>query len=299
MDNIIAYDEFRNLLNKRLFDGSRVALILRVAMCPDRFIGLFRPTKPTTKLIQNLTQSHEIKFGDALEEIFTKYFKKLGFELLSKRITNTTNGNVLNVDQLFVGDDTIYMIEQKVRDDHDSTKKRGQFQNFENKYFEVQKNYPNKTVVPIMWFIDDSLVKNKNYYLSEIHRMNNDYECNAKLCYGEELFSRSIINNLSDLIWNETLSHLKEWKRELPDMPELNFDNDASVVFEEIKDIPPSVFRRLFANEEIKTQILPIIFPNGTTLHMLSEYLDSKIQPVYKKLSRQINDYLLAKNLNV
>ena len=41
-----------------------------------------------------------------------------------------------------------------------------------------------------MWFVDDSLVKNKNYYLSEIEKMNKAYNCTVELCYGGELFNK-------------------------------------------------------------------------------------------------------------
>ena len=64
-------------LNKKLFEGSSADLLDKIAKNPDRYIGIFRPTKPRTKIIQNITQSHEIKFGDALENIFEEYFEKM------------------------------------------------------------------------------------------------------------------------------------------------------------------------------------------------------------------------------
>jgi len=39
-------------------------LLEKVAKNPERFIGLFRPTKPPAKLLQHYTQSQEIRFGD-------------------------------------------------------------------------------------------------------------------------------------------------------------------------------------------------------------------------------------------
>nr|WP_240658196.1 hypothetical protein [Helicobacter pylori] len=35
----------------------------------NAILGIFRPTKPKTKLLQNLLTSHEIKFGDAFERL--------------------------------------------------------------------------------------------------------------------------------------------------------------------------------------------------------------------------------------
>lgn len=53
---------------------------------PKRYIGLFRITNAKTKLIQNLTQSCEIKFGDFLEEILTSYIAEMNYENLDKNI---------------------------------------------------------------------------------------------------------------------------------------------------------------------------------------------------------------------
>lgn len=289
MAQIMSYENFKDNLNRRLFEGSRKGLLENIADKPDRFIGLFRPTKPKTKIIQNLTQSHEIKFGDALESLFTEYFALLGYKNLPKKIIDTQSGDELNIDQLFYYDeDVIYMIEQKVRDDHDSTKKRGQFANFENKYFEVTRKYK-KTVVPIMWFVDDSLVKNKNYYLAEMKKLGADYKCEPFLCYGEELFTKGIIKNLNNDSWEETLSYLKIWKDTLPDMPEINFDLEPEDTFEEIMSLKPIVFRKLFSNEEIRTQILPILFPTGEVFKLLKEYFNTQTLPIYKTLADAIS----------
>lgn len=160
MNNLLSYNEFKSILNAKLFEDSFSDLLTKIAENPDRYIGLFRPTKPKTKLIQNITQSHEIKYGDALECIFERYFEALGFQTLPKRFTNQ-QGKTYDIDQLFTNGNTIFMIEQKVRDNHDSTKKVGQFSNFESKYFELTQIYPNRTIVPIMWFIDDSLKESK------------------------------------------------------------------------------------------------------------------------------------------
>ena len=88
-------------------------MLQKIAESPDRYVGIFRPTKPKTKLIQNITQSHEIRFGDALEYLFEKYFEAEGFNLLPKRFRNIEEKEY-NIDQLFAKGNTIFMIEQKV-----------------------------------------------------------------------------------------------------------------------------------------------------------------------------------------
>lgn len=285
---VIEYSRFETVLNKKLFENGYGDLISKIAQNPDRYIGLFRPTKPKTKLIQNITQSHEIRFGDALETLFEEYFEALGCNILNK-VIKTKEDKVYNIDQLFIKDGEIYLIEQKVRDDHDSTKKVGQFQNFEDKYYIVSQTY-NEKITPIMWFIDDSLQKNKNYYTQQMAKMRNDYGCDVYLFYGSQLFDTSIggIAFSSD-IWSEIISHLTEWKDKLPDMPEVNFDNYAEDAFSEIRALKPSDLRKLFDNEDVIKQIFPIVFPQKIVLKKLRDYFRLKGQQIFTTLSYKID----------
>lgn len=293
---ILKYSDFENKLNKILFEGSSADLLTKIAAFPDRYIGLFRPTKPKTKLIQNITQSHEIKFGDALENIFEDYFRALGFDILEKRLlsTETNDNKEYNIDQLFKKGSIVYLIEQKVRDDHDSTKKSGQFQNFEAKYFEVSTKYAENKVIPIMWFIDDSLRKNRNFYLKQIEKMADFYGCEPKLYYGAEMFAgnENGIDDFPNEMWHEIINYLTHWKKTLPDMPEINFDANSHAVFKELMKLSPSVYRKLFENESIREQILPIIFTKGTVLKMLRDYFSSKEESAYKNIAIKIEEYL-------
>lgn len=282
---ILNYEYFKASLNSKLFEDSYSDLLRKIAENPERYIGIFRPTKPKTKLIQNITQSHEIRFGDALEFIFERYFEASGFQLHTKRF-RTLDDTELSIDQLFSNGNVLYMIEQKVRDDHDSTKKVGQFDNFENKYFALSQLYPNYEIRPYMWFIDDSLEKNRRYYLNRMQSMSNDYGCQPELFYGEQLFSQ--VDDFNIEIWRETLDYLEQWKATLPDMPEINFDNNAKVVFEEVKDLPPIIYRKLLNNLEVRRQIFPIIFPNNTVLGMLCDYFFSKSEHIYHTLAELI-----------
>jgi Mg2+ and Co2+ transporter CorA len=193
------YKNFHDVLNKQIFESSKRDLLEKIAKYPERYIGLFRPTKPKAKILQNLLQSNEIRFGDALEILFEKYFVQFGFTNLPKKIR--IEKEYLNLDQLFKDDKHIYFIEQKVRDDHDSTKKRGQFANFEKKINALIREYDESKLKCFMYFIDPSLTKNKNYYTAEISKIQSDYKIYTKLCYGKELWDEIIHPE----IWNELL----------------------------------------------------------------------------------------------
>ena len=200
------YDKFCAILNKHIFEGEKKELLRRIAETPERFIGLFRPTKPGAKILQHLLQSHEIRMGDALEEIIEEILKSLGFKILSKNMVNES-GETLSLDQYFTDEKIYYFIEQKVRDDHDSTKKRGQISNFETKLEILHKEH-GENLFGIMYFIDPDLSKNKNYYIEELKRLEKFYGVKLYLFYGKELFEYL----KHPEIWDNILFWLKQWK---------------------------------------------------------------------------------------
>jgi hypothetical protein len=282
------YSLFRDILNKQIFDNSKKDLIEKIAKYPDRYIGLFRPTKPKAKLLQNILQSNEIRFGDAMEVLFEKYFEILNFENLDKKLHH--NGDTLDLDQLFKDNKFTYFVEQKVRDDHDSTKKRGQIANFEKKIIALLEKYKENELKCFMYFVDPSLVKNKKYYDSEIGKMKTDYNVSIQLYYGKDFWT----NIGHDNVWTEVNSHLKHWKEEIPDMPSVNFDENAEASFNEIKLLDVSAFRKLLTNKEVYKEILPIIFPENKVLKLLYEYFKelSEEKSIYKTLSECIEKFV-------
>ena len=227
---IMEYEKFKGILNKQIFEESKVKLIENIAKSPSRYIGLFRPTKPKAKILQNLLQSHEIRFGDAFEILIEKYLKILDYSIIEKRFA--VNNEVLNVDQFFEKNGKRYFVEQKVRDDHDSTKKRGQLQNFEKKLNVIIEKYGEENLVGIFYFIDPELKKNKNYYYTELARMESAYGVTLHLHYGGEIFT--FLEHSE--IWTEILKYLFDWKKEIPEFPETNFDLNARSSFEDIKE---------------------------------------------------------------
>jgi len=274
------YNLFKQIFNETIFEKSKADLLEKIASSPSRYIGLFRPTKPKAKILQNLLQSHEIRFGDAFEHAIEKYLQIKGCEILPKRFTNG-DGDVLNIDQCFRKEGKVYFIEQKVRDDHDSTKKRGQILNFEKKLDVMLSKYAEEELIGIFYFIDPELVKNKNFYKAELSKMTKDYNVETQIFYGKPLFEYL---GYSD-IWDEILEYLVEWKKEIPDLPEINFDLDAQHTFEEIKDLKPLVFRKLLANDELFKEIILTLFPQKKTLKLLHKYYSTKTETIYKTIA--------------
>lgn len=263
------YKKFENIFNKTIFEKSKPDLIRKIATYPERYAGLFRPTKPKAKIIQNLLQSHEIRFGDAFEILIEKYLQESGYCILDKKLTS--DGDSLEIDQMFSKENTIFFVEQKVRDDHDSSKKRGQIENFEKKISIILEKYNEKNVEGFFYFIDDSFTKNRNFYIEQIQEISKDYGIILHLSYGSDLFNKLNIIH----IWDEILNYLQKWKKNIPDLPEINFDKNAHLSFEEIKCLKTQEYRKLFSNPELDSLIC-VLFPEKLTLKLLKEHFQFK-----------------------
>ncbi|MBA2124592.1 hypothetical protein B9J78_06660 [bacterium Unc6] len=281
------YGKFCAILNKHIFEGEKKELLKRIAERPERFIGLFRPTKPGAKILQHLLQSHEIRFGDAIEEVIEENLKEFGFELLDKSI-DSKEGEPLTLDQHFRKGKMVYFIEQKVRDDHDSTKKRGQVANFESK-LEVLYEKEKTNLAAIIYFIDPDLIKNKNYYDQEIKRLSSFYGIKIYLFYGKELFE--FLGRSES--WEQMLTWLKQWKDSLPELPEINLDSNPKESLEEIKALELRNWRKFLENERLWDEgIVKAIFRKGETLKLLLEFFKSQDSIPYKKLASLLNQRL-------
>lgn len=273
------YKKFSSILNKHIFKREKRDLLKNISDKPERFIGLFRPTKPTAKILQHILQSHEIRFGDAFEEIIGEILKELNFLILDKLIVGE-NGDILSLDQYFKHREIYYFIEQKVRDDHDSTKKRGHISNFETKLETLYKRHKNK-LVGIMYFIDPDLLKNKNYYLPELKRLTKFYGVKTCLFYGKELFAYFGKPNL----WEKIILWLKQWKDSLPEIPEIDFDKTPKESFDDIRGLPIRYWRKLLENEKLWEEgIIKVIFKRGETLKLLFNYFKNQKEIPYQEL---------------
>ena len=118
--------------------------------------------------------------------------------------------------------------------------------------------------------------------------MSNDYGVFLSVCYGNEVFNELEINR----VWDEIIDYLKLWRAELPDLPEINFDIDAEHSFNEIKNLSPSIFRKLFSNDELFEQIVLTIFPEKIVLNMLVRHFETKNQKIYSTLKNLIIEKL-------
>lgn len=293
---MIDYNKFVNILNKHL-RKTKSDLLKKLPEIDFIFPRFYSTTSHKAvklqnhnKILQHLLQSQEIRFGDAMEELISEFLKDWGFTVLPKIIVPDPANprKKLYIDQYFTDGETYYFIEQKVRDDHDSTKKRGQISNFEAKLEYLYRKH-GQNLIGIMYFIDPDLVKNKNYYIKELNKMANTYGVDLHLLYGKELFE--FFDKLD--VWNDLLSWLTRWKDSLPELPEINFDNNPQDSFNEIKDLEIRFWRKILENEKLWEEgIMLAIFRNGETLRLLFEFFSGKEERAYQKLAEMIKQKL-------
>lgn len=258
----INFDEFSNLLkeNITLNEDDCFKILNKIINNPNRYVGVFRITGAKAKLMQNISQSNEIMFGNFLEKIINKYLKITGYVNLNNEIQ--TNGEILKIDQLVKKDNDIFIIEQKVRDDHDSTKKRGQIDNFLKKYNHVKTIYPINNIVGIMWFVDDSFKKNKGFYHNEISNLNK-YDRNLHLFYGKELFDFFELPH----IWDELIEHLENFEKQNVDYSYdmQDFELSPNILSSLIK-LPLRQWSKLTSDKAEYIKLRSKFFPKGNAI---------------------------------
>ena len=243
-------------------------LLVTVVKNPNRYTGIFRLSNAKTKLIQNVTQSREIKFGDFMEEIVTEYIQAMGYANLNKSIGADPQGNPLSADQVFTKGNAVYLIEQKIRDDHDSTKKRGQFENFRKKYSLLKKQYPSCQLYAAMWFIDDSLVKNKGDYLSEASA-EPMRDVTLSILYGGALFDQ--LFHRPD-VWEEICGYLLRNKQERSSemllIPDFDTSEEMLAALKKLRAQEPALYKKLLSASPAYVQLRKELFPTGKNLSL-------------------------------
>ncbi|UUM19320.1 HpyAIV family type II restriction enzyme [Mycoplasma sp. 1018B] len=268
----ISYEQFIKKLEEKIKieDTEYKKLIENIIKYPERYTGEFRLTNSKTKLIQNLTQSQEIRFGDFLVNIIENYFLINKYNKLEKRIIN--NKEILFIDHLFEKNNQIFMIEQKIRDDHDSTKKRGQLDNLFKKYDSISKIYKDKTIYVFMWFLDASLRKNNKYYQNQIDIFKKENN-NIYLFYGNELFNFLKMQKM----WDELLNHLKRYKNEkdneviyIPD-----FDKSTEIL-KQLIVLKEKLWNKLISSDEKYKNLRKEFFPNNINISKAKKLRNQK-----------------------
>ena len=276
---MLDYEEFRNILNEALLKGGRVQLLQRMASNPERFIGLFRPTSSREKLLQNVLQSLEIRFGDAMERVLREWLTSKGYNMQPQRIESG-----LVCDLYFSSPDggSTYLVEMKMRDDHDSSKRTGQWDNFAAKVKQLYELHDGK-LTAIFYFLDPALTKNRRYYERQCQQLANQLQgVNIRVMYGRELFE--YLSTGED--WTQLLEHLRTWKNQLQSSELLNMETEEALM-EITQKLNIRVWRRIAQQDAFWDEsFVRTLFPEGRGL----EEIARRIQPKDHQLATTLRE---------
>jgi len=266
------------ILDRHVFADEKVKLITKIADNPERFVGIFRSSTPRAKLIQNVSQSREIRFGDGMEEIVREYLTEMGFVHLDKvfvtEASDDTDEETKSCDQYFrTADETkYYLVEQKVRDDHDSTKKRGQADNFRAKVAHLHKLHGDR-LVAMMFFIDPALEKNRRYYQDRLSAVADEFQIPVHLFYDGEFFSHFGHGEL----WSSLVGGLKAWRKNIPEQATVNFDADPVDTTNALISLPGNTWHKIISNDALwESGLIQALFPTGDSLKSIRERMEKR-----------------------
>lgn len=281
-------NEFDNLIKKIDPTNMIPYIIDKMITKPKLLTGFKKINTFSLRMYASFGQANNIKYGTVLENYFNKYLEEMGWKMLERDYTLTdeekqryqNDSNRVNVDLVAKHEDTIIFIEQKILDNHDSTKKTGQLRNFQEKATVIQRTYPSYDIYGFEWFIDDTQVKNGSNWQThneEFEIEHPEYKNKLFVVYGTGLEDK--LSEITDIDHSGMLTSfdtfMKNWHLSHgKDLPELEFDKYPMDVVERLKLYSYKKVYDMLTNEELREQIHPIIFPNNQVYRAYLEYLN-------------------------
>ncbi len=109
-----------------------------------------------------------------------------------------------------------------------------------------------------------------------------------KLLDNDEIFNLVLILFPEQKVLKMLVEHFRQ-----QNLPSLNFDENPLESFREIKDLAPSVYRKLLDNDGIFNLVL-ILFPEQKVLKILMEYFRQQNKTIYQQLASKLEEKLLS-----
>ncbi|MGL6125051.1 MAG: hypothetical protein ACRC1F_01005 [Metamycoplasmataceae bacterium] len=178
-------DEIKKMLDNHFDSLGQYLLEKVVKKYGDTFNITYNVPLPLrTKFEGTILQTCNIRYGDFLENVINLFLESNGI------VVNRDKKNK-NYDLLFENDNVIYVGEIKIRDNHDSTKKRGQLENLIKKAKQQKDKNPKKEIIVLFHFIDPSQRKNGTWYKKQLEalKQNEDFD-DYFICYGDDLYKK-------------------------------------------------------------------------------------------------------------
>ena len=117
-----------------------------------------------------------------------------------------------------------------------------------------------------MWFIDDSLSKNKKYYLEQTLNDNSE-NISLNIFYGKQLFTE-LFNR--EEIWIEICTYLSQNKEERSNevllIPDFNTSSEINNALIKLKSNEPNLYKKLISNKDEYIQLRKELFSTNQIL---------------------------------
>lgn len=296
-------DELKAIMDMYLPSNFIKSTIEKLADSPERLVGVLHANTFELGSITSFGYSRNNSFGNAIEGIFREIIESNGWTIegttynledYALKTPRMSKKKKISVDQVFSNNNSVVFIEQKIRDDHDTSKWEGQWNNFEYKLKVLTEIYKEKDVIGIMWMIDDNFERNKENYLDKIEKLSDDFKNKVFLIYGADIDEKlNELGGRQNLYYQPFYNFLDNWHNESVKIPDLNFDKYAYDCLQVFQGLSEKQAISFFTNESIVTEVFPIIFPNMQAIKAYNLMLqtkdkktkkEEKILPILEKL---------------
>lgn len=253
------YTTFQSIMDKHINSINKIDFVKNLIKTKDSAIRIFSNFKITSlkdRIRSNYLISVNIKLGDALEDVFKKYLEEAGAIFLERDFVPHKD-----CDQIFMYNGITYLIEQKIRDDHDSSKKVGQVENYNMKKTIIQEKVT--YFYACSWFIDPDFDKNKNYYLTQLNA--------DELYYGQEieifLTNKVFHDDRCNGFFLELINYLEQYSHRFStlDLTDLSID---------FHDFTTTELYRLLQSKVYLNQVAEIFFNKNIPFEDIYTYID-------------------------
>ena len=222
-------------------------------------------------LFYSVTNSRQISHGTRSEAAIDNIVSsRLGFEVLDNTVWYAKKGEEKpkkrKADHIWrVKEGVIYVVEQKLKDNHDNTKKDGQTDDFNAKVKAVREEHPDERVIGVFWFVEDSEKPSE-------HTLKVKLEEDCVVRYGAGIFSEVEYGQ-------ETFGDVLKWFDDnRHDDLNIRFDKDPEYYFDNLVlyiDDKEKKFLKKFMNDKIVCEyILPVISSEGKFAGMVKNFLE-------------------------
>ena len=278
------------ILDACILRGEKVGWVTKIVEQPDKFVG-FLHDDPVNALWAHAHRSRSARKGHALERICYLILLSFGFLIPKDEMPPSRSGGHLKIDQLFIDrlTNTVYVGEEKLRDNHDNTKKDGQLGNLREKLRWAVEYYSSAyNIIGFLHFFDPYERKSLKYYERKCNEIGRELGIEVKVFYGDEFFAY--------LGHPGTLQILQEWYETWrQNRPNLNIDCDLSAVesARDLEQVEAKTWYKLLDNEKLwEKGIVKALFSTGQTLRLVCESLRARGHlDLAEKLQARLEDY--------